>query len=31
MDYKYADFNGYCNDNPSIKLDGVNNTSCHWN
>ena len=29
LDYLKADYQGKCNDNPSIILDGVNNTSCH--
>ncbi len=29
MDYLKTDSDGKCNDNPSIVLDGVNNTSCH--
>ncbi len=29
LDYLKADEEGKCNDNPSIILDGVNNTSCH--
>ena len=29
MDYLKTDSDGKCNDNPSIILDGVNNTSCH--
>jgi len=29
LDYLKADSEGKCNDNPSIILDGVNNTSCH--
>ena len=29
MDYLKADNTGKCNDNPSIVLDGVTNTSCH--
>ncbi len=29
LDYLKADEEGKCNDNPSIVLDGVNNTSCH--
>ncbi len=29
LDYLKTDSEGKCNDNPSIILDGVNNTSCH--
>ncbi len=29
LDYLKTDEEGKCNDNPSIILDGVNNTSCH--
>ena len=29
LDYLKTDNEGKCNDNPSIILDGVNNTSCH--